>query len=764
MPFEVEPILKSGPTSEAAVAGPMRPVAVAGPMRPVAVAGPMRVAAARAPLGLALLGLALLASATRAHAADDDIRLSSIGFLPAGAKVATVVGGGSSFAVKRDPGSQTVFEGTLSPSRTDPSTGEAVRLADFSAVTTPGTYYVEVPGVGRSVSFPLDAGIYQRQLVSVMLAYYGWRSGVAVSFTHQGQSFGQGPGHLQDGLLDYIGQVGVTRDGSRGWYDAGDYGKYTVNGGFTLGMLLQAWEQYGATLGQLTLQLPERGGSLPDYLDELKWQVEWLTTMPYSASDGRVSHKLSALNFPGLSTLPQDDTAPTYYGPYSSSATAIFVAAAAKSSRAFRPYDAAFADRLISAARSSYAWLRANPDNHAANLAGFNTGTYQSDDTDDRLWAAAEMWEATGDAEALADVEARLSNDNPKVRLVFDWDNVGNLGVFTYALSQRSGRSPQLLASVERAIIERADEAVAKHSASGYGRALDSHYWGTNGQVARVCMILQVAHRIAPNPDYVTTCADQVGHLYGRNLYNRSFVTGEGKDPPMHPHHRPSVGDGVGRPFPGLLVGGPQPSPYDWRDEQDNYWTNEVAINWNGALAYGLASLAACARGDCEGGEIEPCESGQRDETGACLPPPDAGVETRPDAEGPPAPRDAGTPPLDAGAPPLDAGAPPLDVATRPSPPDSATRTTDGPVVDTPPGTDASGSSSDELGAGGAPEDIASDDASDASAGGGCLMASVEPVPGALWWLLVCAMMLRRLPRLNRRFTPRAAGRRLASA
>jgi hypothetical protein len=41
---------------------------------------------------------------------------------------------------------------------------------------------------------------------------------------------------------------------------------------------------------------------------------------------------------------------------------------------------------------------------------------------------------------------------------------------------------------------------------------------------------------------------------------------------------------------PGYLVGGPHPGPADWHDEQEDYRTNEIAINWTGALIYALAA------------------------------------------------------------------------------------------------------------------------------------------------------------------------------
>jgi hypothetical protein len=230
----------------------------------------------------------------------------------------------------------------------------------------------------------------------------------------------------------------------------------------------------------------------------------------------------------------------------------------------------------------------------APDITAFTTGAYGvRNDASFRLWAAAELWETTGDAAALADFEQRANAlaANDKVSADFDWGNPKNLGVYTYLLSSRSGKNESVVSTLRAQLLQRADSLVTTQAASAYGRALSNYYWGVNGAVARTCMILQVANQLSPKAEYLDCCVAQVAHLFGRNYYGRSFVTGEGKDPPLHPHHRPSASDSVDQPFPGLLVGGAQPLFSSWQDVEEEYTTNEVAINWNGALAYALAGF-----------------------------------------------------------------------------------------------------------------------------------------------------------------------------
>ena len=523
-----------------------------------------------------------------ARAADSDVRVNSIGYLPARAKHISVAAGGTTFAVRRASDDSTAFLGTLGTAAVDTATGDTVALGDFTLLTEAGSFYVEVPGVGKSVTFAIGNDVFRTPFSAAMLGFLGWRCGTAVSFTYGGSTFGHGACHLDDGHLDYLGQVGATRDGTRGWHDAGDYGKYTVNGAFALGMMLDAWERHHTLINLVPSAVPGAGGTIPDFLAEMKWEVDWLLTMQYSATDARVSHKLTRLVFEDF-IAPEADTGIRYFVPYSSAATADFVATLAEAARLFQPTDAAFSERCLAAAQASYAYLVANPANVAADQTGFTTGTYPTTDADDRLWAAAEIWETTGDGAALTDVEARI---NALTRTIvdpdFDWGNLKNLGLFTYLLSKRPGRDQAVVAKVRASALAAANAVVTAHDASGYGRGVATFYWGSNGSVARTAMLLDAASQLSGDSKYLDVAVDQLAYVFGRNNYNRSQVTGLGISPPLHPHHRTSASDTVVDPYPGLLVGGGT-TAINWIDDQAMFMVNEVAINWNGALIYALA-------------------------------------------------------------------------------------------------------------------------------------------------------------------------------
>jgi endoglucanase len=253
--------------------------------------------------------------------------------------------------------------------------------------------------------------------------------------------------------------------------------------------------------------------------------------------------------------------------------------------------------------------LQDHPAHLSPDLSDFSTGTYLSDDSDDRLWAAAELWATTGDDEALRDFEGRAAN--AVVGDDWEWANLSNLALFSYVSRAGDGRSSDVVEAIESAVVASADRLVTTADGHPFLRALgDVYYWGANGLVARTLLNLSVAYRLTGNDDYRRTALHQLDHLFGLNAQGRSFVTGLGFLPPLAPHHRPSGADGVEPPWPGLLVGGPNPqlprndpavaivedpdapAPLMWQDEQVSYWSNEIAVNWNAPLVYGLAWFA----------------------------------------------------------------------------------------------------------------------------------------------------------------------------
>ena len=521
---------------------------------------------------------------------SDVIRLNSLGFLSDAEKKASLLENADQFLIKEARTNNVVFTGKATNPVTQEDVKQTIWTADFSSVKNPGVYYLEIPGKGRSVDFPIGDKVYNEAYVTAMRGFYLWRCGMEVSGDHNGIHYHQDACHLEDGYEDYVGNVGVQRDGTQGWHDAGDYGKYIVNAGITVGVLFMAWENF-QPLQSIALGLPETAPGYPEFLKEMKWETDWVLKMQYSDGSGRVSHKLTRTNFAGF-IMPDADDGKRFFTEWSSAATADFVGMMAQAARIFKPYDAAYAQKCLDAAIVSYNFLEKNPEDKRFVQGDFSTGAYGTSDPDDRLWAAAEMWETTGEAKYLADFEKRAADFEYKILENWDWQNISNLGMFTYALSKRSGKNNEVDNAIKQNIIAMGDQIAANTEKDVYGRPLPGRYfWGCNGGVARQTVILFAADKLSPNKKYETSALEIIGHLFGRNYYNRSYVTGLGINPPMLPHDRRSGADGIEAPWPGYLVGGGH-NAIDWVDLQESYSHNEIAINWQAPLVFALGWFA----------------------------------------------------------------------------------------------------------------------------------------------------------------------------
>ena len=551
--------------------------------------------------------------------ADSQVRVNSVGFLPANDKGASVSTAVTAFTLKNASTNAVVFSSTAA-NITGPvnatDSNETVYKLNFTSFTTPGTYYVDVTGVGRSVNFTIADNVYNDAYITSYKSMYYWRCGMAVSAVTNGQTFGHGACHTNDANQNYIGFGSNIRDGKGGWHDAGDFNKYIVNAGITMGMFFMAWEHYGSVLNNIPLTYmpntvagyPEYNVSAyPDFLKELRWEMDWVLKMQYPDGSGKVSHKLSTLNFGGF-IMPETETATRYYVDWGSAATADFVAMCAMAARIFYPYDPVYAQKCLDAAWVSYNFLRTNTANKNPDQSAFTTGGYGTTDSDDRLWAAAEMWATTGDANAKTDLDNRANAYSDKTDEDFDWGNVKNLGMYTYLMCTRTGKNTTIVNDIQADLIADANTIVTKKNNHAYSRPLGTNfYWGCNGSVARQTMLLQIANMVSPNANYVNTALDSLGYLLGRNPFRRSYVTGIGTSPPMYPHDRTSGADGITNPVPGYLVGGSNGTNSGdpaltampaglgaamyWTDNQDSYASNEIAINWQGALVYALAGF-----------------------------------------------------------------------------------------------------------------------------------------------------------------------------
>jgi endoglucanase len=330
-----------------------------------------------------------------APAPTTQIKVDQVGYLTRASKVALVVSStaADTFNVRRAGDDSVAFSGRLASPVDDADSGDRVQAADFTKLEAAGSYYLEVPGVGRSWDFSVGANVYAHAFYLAMRAFYGQRCGIAVDLGAEFPGYRHAACHLRGAYHASSGRTG-THESSRGWHDAGDYGRYTVNSAISTATLLWAWELFGARLRDVNLNIPESNDPVPDLLDEVRWNLDWMLTM--QDADGGVWHKQTSEQFAPFVMPERDDSVSYVVGtgaqPYKSScATADFAAVTAIAARVYAPFDAAYARKSLRAAGRAWRWLDKHPDVSFRNPARVVTGEYGDRRCgDERLWASAE--------------------------------------------------------------------------------------------------------------------------------------------------------------------------------------------------------------------------------------------------------------------------------------------------------------------------------------------------------------------------------------
>lgn len=596
---------------------------------------------------LSIVSWLLITWAVSASAAG--VQINQVGYRPGDAKWVAVSALADSFKVRaRDTGT-VVHSGALTLRRaSDPASGDDVYQGDFTSLTTPGAYYIDVSGVGTSYEFTIGEGTLAILYRKILRGLYYQRCGAAIPseygglWTH-GACHDHGAGIASYDWATTGGTPGGYRNTIGGWHDAGDYGKYSTNNAYTVGILLQAYEQFDTCYAYDDCGIPESGNGVPDLLDEARWSLEWMLAM--QDGDGAVRHRESPADYTLLG--PGEDTTPRYYTDASSDATAAQCAAMALAARVYREFDGSFAAACSLSADAAWDWLEANParvpSGGFTNLYGHNGATYVAgNDLHARFWAAAEFFRLTGDASAQAYVDARWGEG-----LTFNgvwypdsWGDMANMGAFTYHDSP--GATPYVVSGgwwgVEQSTLSSADVWTTRINQDGYGCAASTdggvgdYYWGFTGVILRYAWTMIQAHRYDGGGEaHERGALEQLNYILGRNPMGKVYITGLGSNPVLHAHAAwntaagyTAVEDSLCHPYPYSLVGGPNRadngiSPYPGKCYEDiadpayynlgNYTLNETSVNIQASL---IVIAGYFAGGDESAGARQPEETESR--------------------------------------------------------------------------------------------------------------------------------------------------------
>ncbi|MGH2567366.1 MAG: glycoside hydrolase family 9 protein, partial [Bacteroidota bacterium] len=195
------------------------------------------------------------------------------------------------------------------------------------------------------------------------------------------------------------------------------------------------------------------------------------------------------------------------------------------------------------------------------------------------------------------------------------WQRVANFAYLSYVRVPLPAIHQQARAFILGTLTTYSDNLLKRIEANGYRYVLvpDQYYWGSNSVALGHAFDLLQAYEATRLPRYRDAALDQLHYLLGRNTFSQTFITGVGKNPVTSPYHQFSMMLHVGKPVPGLIVGGSNKNSRlrgkvisqfpgrSYEDNEKNYFVNEVAINYTAPFVF-LAGYFSDFSGEREQG------------------------------------------------------------------------------------------------------------------------------------------------------------------
>lgn len=527
---------------------------------------------------------------------------------------------GGEYAVVAVESGDTVLTGEAKPWKdgaTDEVSGDVIHWFDFSELTTPGTYYVlDVERDRRSVHFVIDDGVYRSVLKHAVRTFFYQRAGHEKSAAHAGEEWADAASHLGPGqdreARSWLAQddAATARDLRGGWYDAGDYNKYTSWAARFVTHLLRAYAE-NPTAFTDDYGIPESGNGIPDVLDEALWGLSWLERM--QLDDG------SVLCVQGLDAAspPSAASGASYYGPPTTNATLTTAGAFAYAAKVFSERtEGELQDRAsdwVERAERAWQWAEAHPDvtyfnndeSREPGSGGLGAGQQEVDDSGrafSRFEAAVYLFEQTGDDAYREVIDAQYDT------LLPDWGpnqwQVGEQETLLYYAALPTA-TPAVASAIRERFLQRVPSDPDLYGAVSVARDpyrayMNDYTWGSNASKATVGRMLQLLEiygsDAALGEEAVLAAEGYVHYLHGVNPLGLVYLTNMQRAGAEHSAHTlyhswfsedsltwSTTTDTTPGPAPGFVVGGPNP-----------HYTLDGCCT-DGSMCYGASSFALCS-------------------------------------------------------------------------------------------------------------------------------------------------------------------------
>ena len=534
------------------------------------------------------------------------IKVNQVGYMVNSEKYALVSGyydelasiPGTPFQVRHASDMSVAYSGVLSlVAGYDASSGEKVLKADFTGLNEPGAYVLTVDGVAEpSVAFQIgDGSIYSTLLKDVQKFFYFQRANVDLLAENAG-IFARTGEHKEDYNLPFQSNPTITKDVGGGWWDAGDLGKYVTVGATAISDLLWAYESFPSQFQDHSLNIPESGNGIPDLLDEIKVETDFILKMQDEATGGFYGFVVRD-NAPNRFIM--DGTAGNRLIPTFHTGAAVGALAHAYIVMKDVPGLTSYAETLKAAALRGWHYLEQHPE-----FIPQPSGPYDSSsDVNDRFYAAATLYRATGEQVYNDYVVAHYQDHAAIFESETFSHNIGSLdrmGFYHYMMGEQPNAAVKTWFTDK--FVQWRDILInANMNKSVWGNStLDGFYWGANSNNAGIPVGLAIGSRLLGlyNEDDRNVASGNLNYLLGINPLQMSYITGNGERRVTRTIHEIYNKDYLLDMPRGYMPGGPNNngrytfSGKAYNGSSIDWETNEQALNYNSPLTFLVAMLS----------------------------------------------------------------------------------------------------------------------------------------------------------------------------
>lgn len=388
-----------------------------------------------------------------------------------------------------------VYTGKIESKGYDLSVNAYISYADFTDFNAVGTYYIQAASIGRSYVFEIIEEPYKDLLTKVFNQYYFNRCGLTLSSELAGDA-AHNACHSREAQMKE--EAMIRLDVSGGWHVDEIGSRDVVKGCQAVNTLLLAYEIYPDDMGD-DMGIPESGNGIPDVLDEVKYEIDWLLKMQ-DAKSGAVYASVSSVDNKNADYI-------LYIDGITMEATIHFAATIAKFSYLYQSYDREFATLCLQASDRAYRYA----ENY---LADVSERQY--------FFAAAELYRATGGYQYHNVVKSYLTQ-NPDLDLD---DDYVFWGCVTY-LSTKQKVDMDLCEAATQNLM-RKGETISYASKDSKLLVNTNETQGGNAGLLRDMARLAVVDHIITNHEYATVLENHIHYMLGRNLQSISYLDGVG--------------------------------------------------------------------------------------------------------------------------------------------------------------------------------------------------------------------------------------------